>query len=59
MRVSANSNLIRESFDNYLRRGMIDNDVDPSKPLKKRRIPKYKFHTANCHKDDIFEDEVK
>jgi hypothetical protein len=32
--VKANSNLIRETFDNYLRRGLIE-PVDPSKPVKR------------------------
>ena len=46
--VSANPNLIRETFDNYLRRGMID-VVNPSKPLRGfgRRVPIYKFHRAH------------
>ena len=44
--VSANSNLIRETFDNYLRRGMID-PIIPYKPVKDRRIPKFKHHNAH------------
>ena len=43
--VKANSNLIREAFDNYLRRGMID-PMNPTKSIKDRRIPRYKHHTA-------------
>jgi len=34
--------------------GLID-PVNPSKPAKDRRIPKFKFHTANCEKDDTVE----
>ena len=45
-KVPASTNLIREAFDNYLRRGIID-PINPCKPVERRKMPKFKFHNVD------------
>jgi len=50
--------LIREQFDSYLRRGMID-PVIPEKKVSDRRIPRFKFHNAHNQDKEKYEKAIK